>query len=158
MNAPYDIPTEERLAMVHPALTARVHAGSDVLAASGDYFRVAEGLRSYADQNADFAKIPPVTHARGGYSWHQFGMAVDCYPFQVGNQGDLVWNARDSRFIRMAAVLKSEGLAWGGDWRTLKDSPHFQLAGIPVTPTDADRAAFAAGGIEAVWARYPEVK
>jgi peptidoglycan L-alanyl-D-glutamate endopeptidase CwlK len=158
MNAPYDIPTYERLALVHPALARRVHAAEDVLAASGEYFRVANGLRSYADQDADFAKVPPVTKARGGYSWHQFGMAVDCYPFKAGNTGDLVWDAKDQRFVRMVAVLKSEGLVWGGDWKTIKDPPHFQLAGIPVTPTDEVRAAFATGGLEAVWALYPEVE
>ncbi len=151
--------SQARLLGVHPVLAAKVNAAADALAARGIYFRVAQAMRSYAAQDALFAqgRTAPgeiVTNARGGYSNHNFGCAVDCYPFLVACTGQLDWNAESPLFEAMVAALKAEGLAWGGDWETLKDYPHFQLADVAVTPTDADRAAFAAGGIQAVWAMY----
>ena len=55
----------------------------------------------------------------------------------------------------MVRALKQQGLVWGGDWDSIKDPPHFQLAHIPLTPSLSDRACFARGGCAAVWARYP---
>lgn len=146
-----------RLALVHPDLARLVNAAADVLAGQGIGFRVAQGLRTYAEQDALFAQIPKVTNARGGWSNHNFGQAVDCYPFLAGSSGALDWNSCSPRFQKMVAALKDQGLAWGGDWHSIVDPPHFQLANVPVTPTDADRAAFAAGGLAAVWAQYPAV-
>lgn len=157
MNAPYDIPTYERLGLVNPELARRVHAAEDALAANGLFFRVAQGIRTFEEQAADYAKVPKITNAKPGYSWHQFGMAVDCYPFAAGNRWDLVWDAQDPRFTRMVGALKAQGLAWGGDWKSLKDYPHFQLANIPVTPTDADRLLYSQDGMQALWDKYKVV-
>ena len=142
-----DVVSNERLALVHPALAAKVNAAATV-----SYFRVAQGVRTYAEQNA----LPhAVTNAKGGYSWHNFGMAVDCFPFINGFTGPLEMNNHASPvFQAMIAALKAQGLAWGGDWQHFKDYPHFQLAGIPVSPTDADRAAYASGGLQTVWKLY----
>jgi hypothetical protein len=54
----------------------------------------------------------------------------------------------------MVSALEAQDLTWGGSWKSIPDAPHFQLSNVPVTPTDADRAAFAAGGLAAVWAQY----
>jgi len=154
-----DAISNQRLALVHPFLAQKVNTAANLLAMEGLYFRVAQGLRTYTDQDALYAqgrtaegKI--VTNARGGYSNHNFGMAVDCYPFMNGSSGELNWDAESVQFQRMVGALKAQGLVWGGDWKTLKDPPHFQLAGVPVNPTDADRAALAAGGLDAVWKQY----
>jgi len=155
----YDLPSEAKLALVHPALSAKVHAAMDALAAKRTFFRVAQGLRTYAEQDALYAqgRTSPghiVTNARGGWSNHNFGMAVDCYPFLSGASGDLNWNARSPQFGAMVDALKWEGLVWGGDWHSLPDPPHFQLASVPVTPTNADRVAYAEGGYPQVWKQY----
>jgi peptidoglycan LD-endopeptidase CwlK len=146
--------SEQRLALVNPNLAALVRAANDSLVnATGNGFRVAQGLRTYAEQ----AAIPKSnTNAGPGQSWHNFGLAVDCFPFLSGQAGALEMNDHTAPvFQAMVAVLQSEGLAWGGLWHSIKDYPHFQLAGIPVTPTDADRAAFASGGLQKVWSLYP---
>ena len=151
--------SEQRIAMGYVPLAMAVRAANDALVAStGNGFRVAQCLRSYAESDADYAKGrtapgPIVTNAPGGHSWHNFGMAVDCYPFMAGQSGPLVWSAGHPLFQAMVAALKAQGLAWGGDWVSLKDYPHFQPSNIPVSPTDADRAAFASGGLTAVWAQ-----
>ncbi|MEK4006105.1 M15 family metallopeptidase [Paenibacillus sp. FSL H3-0333] len=48
----------------------------------GIYIRITQGLRTIAEQNALYAqarttKGPIVTNAKGGYSWHNFGYAID---------------------------------------------------------------------------------
>lgn len=151
--------SEQRLALVAPELARKVQAAAVALAMQGIYFRVAQGLRTYAEQNALYAQGRTtsghiVTNARGGYSNHNFGCAVDCYPFLSGQSGDLNWNPRSVQFLTMVAALKAQELVWGGEWVSLPDAPHFQLTNVPVTPTNADRAAFASGGLRAVWAQY----
>lgn len=155
-----DAISNQRLALLHPKLVVAVNTAANLLAAQGTYFRVAQGLRTYAEQDALYAQgrtIPGhiVTNAKGGYSNHNFGCAVDVYPFLSGATGELNWNAKSPQFASMVTALKAQGLAWGGDWKSIPDYPHFQLENVPVTPTDADRAEFAKGGLEAVWAMYP---
>ena len=48
----------------------------------GIYIRITQGLRTIAEQNALYAqgrttKGNVVTNAKGGYSWHNFGYAID---------------------------------------------------------------------------------
>ena len=154
-----DAISNQRLALVNPELAAKVNLAANLLAMSGTYFRVAQGLRTFAEQDALYAqgRTAPghiVTNAEGGYSNHNFGCAVDCYPFLSGATGELNWDAKSPQFQAMVSALKDQGLVWGGEWTHMPDAPHFQLANVPVTPTDADRAAFAAGGLAAVWAQY----
>jgi peptidoglycan L-alanyl-D-glutamate endopeptidase CwlK len=161
---PLDSASELKLAQVHPILAQRVHAAQDALESLGIFFRVAEGLRTYAEQDALYAKgrtVPGsiVTNARGGFSNHNFGMAVDCFPFVHGSTGALeMANSKAPNFIAMVAALKNQGLVWGGSWVHMPDAPHFQLPTVPVTPTIVDRAAFAHGGLPSVWALYPGIK
>ena len=148
-----DAISNQRLAPCNPTLISRVNAAANLLAMEGIYFRVDDALRTYAEQDAEFAKGPAFTRARGGYSSHNFGMAVDCVPFLSGTMGALDWNPKDAKFVAMVAAMKKSGLQWGGDWKTMPgDFDHFYIG--PATPSDADRAAFATGGLPAVWARY----
>jgi peptidoglycan LD-endopeptidase CwlK len=154
-----DATSEQRLALVHPTLAAKVQAAFAALSAQGTYFCVAQGLRTYAEQDALYAqgRTTPghiVTNARGGYSNHNFGCAVDCYPYLSGPGGAINWSANSPQFRAMVSALESQGLTWGGSWTSLPDAPHFQLENVPVTPTNADRQAFATGNLQAVWAMY----
>jgi peptidoglycan L-alanyl-D-glutamate endopeptidase CwlK len=152
-----DAGSEKILALVYPELSLRIHDSHDrFVAATGSFYRVVQGLRTYAEQNALFAQGPDVTKARGGYGNHNFGFAVDCVPDVHGDSIYLPdWNTAHPDWHTMEACMKAAGLAWGGDWKNMKgDIDHFQLATIPATPTDADRAAYAAGGLAKVWALY----
>lgn len=151
--------SEQRLAQVNPVLASKVHAAMALLQAEGIFIRVASGLRTYAEQATLYAQGrglsgPIVTDAKAGYSNHNFGCAVDCYPFQHGNNGPIDFAEHTPQFQAMIAAMKAQGLAWGGDWHSIHDAPHFQLANVPVTPTPADREAFIAGGLPAVWEQY----
>jgi peptidoglycan L-alanyl-D-glutamate endopeptidase CwlK len=155
-----DAISEQRLAPLHPALVFKVRCAAVGLLPFGIYFRVAAGLRTYADEDKLYLQGrfgnpgEIVTDARGGWSNHNFGCAVDCLPFLHGHDGPLNWDPRSQQFLRMVQTLREQGLAWGGLWQSIHDWDHFQLASFPITPTHFDREAFAAGGLDAVWKQY----
>ena len=63
-----------------------------------------------------------VTNAKGGDSYHQYGVAFDFVPIINGvtNWGDT------ARYRECAAIGKHCGLEWGGDFKSFKDMPHMQ--------------------------------
>jgi peptidoglycan L-alanyl-D-glutamate endopeptidase CwlK len=71
------------------------------------------------------------THACAGESWHQFGEAFDAVPLRAGKPA---WGDNDLWQV-YGAVCREHGLTWGGDFRSLNDSPHAQLraTGNPLT-------------------------
>jgi len=92
---------------------------------SGIRVKLVSGYRSIEEQNRLYAlgRTKPgriVTKARGGYSWHNFGLAAD-YAFISG--GQLTWDGPWRIFGRIAREC---GLEWGGDWRKFPDRPHVQ--------------------------------
>ena len=94
---------------------------------------VTQGLRTYPEQDTLYAqgrtKKPIgsdyiVTNARGGYSWHNFGLAFDVAVLDSAGKQD--WNYRHPGWQHLGVVGKTLGLSWGGDWTRLKDYPHFE--------------------------------
>lgn len=150
-----DAASKQRLSKVHPELAKRVTATIRDLNAEGHDVRVVQGLRTYAEQDALYAqgrtrKGAKVTNARGGFSNHNFGLAVDLCPFKSG-QPD--WNDNKA-FNAIGAAGKANGLSWGGDWKSIVDKPHLELpTGLS---TKACRDLYAAGGLNAVWKRASE--
>lgn len=98
----------------------------------GIYVQISAGNRTYAQQNALYAqgRTKPgkiVTNARAGYSNHNFGLAIDY--FLVSSDGkNSIWTV-NKNWRRVAAIGKSLGFSWGGDWRTFKDYPHLEMTG-----------------------------
>ncbi|MEJ8555473.1 M15 family metallopeptidase [Tepidibacter sp. Z1-5] len=66
-----------------------------------------------------------VTNARGGYSYHNYGLAFDCVPI-INKKAQ--WDRTDL-YEKMGQLGKSIGLEWGGDFKIFKDMPHFQWRG-----------------------------
>jgi peptidoglycan L-alanyl-D-glutamate endopeptidase CwlK len=147
--------SEERLTHVHPELARRVHQLDQFLTADGIDIHVVQGYRTYAEQDAIYAqgRTAPgkiVTMARGGYSMHCFGLAVDLDPFR---QGVPDWDASDSEWRDMLAKALTCGLAEGAQWEhDQEDNPQFYPQEVPAQPTSAMRTLYASGGLEAVWA------
>lgn len=65
-----------------------------------------------------------ITNARGGYSYHNYGLAFDIVV--VKDNGELDWDTT-SLYNKVGAYGKALGLEWGGDFKSIKDRPHFQL-------------------------------
>lgn len=98
---------------------------------------ITQGLRTIAEQNGLYAqgRTKPgqiVTNAKGGYSYHNFGVAID-FALLLPN-GGVSWDTKrdgDGDGIpdwdEVVADAKSLGWVWGGDWKSFKDLPHFQM-------------------------------
>lgn len=89
---------------------------------------IVQTLRTIAEQDALYAqgRTKPgniVTYAKGGESFHNFGVAFDFCPIVNGKTD---WNNLEL-FKKIGTIGKSLGLEWGGDWLTPKtDLPHFE--------------------------------
>jgi peptidoglycan L-alanyl-D-glutamate endopeptidase CwlK len=96
--------------------------------------KILSGTRTYAEQNALYAlgRTKPgriVTKARGGFSNHNFGIAWDVGIFVGGVYYEGKAAKEDRAYDDLAAYVKNgvSGLAWGGDWKSIVDKPHYQL-------------------------------
>ena len=127
----YDQLNRQRLSQLQPhvekaalkALAEAEKAGLDIL--------ITQGLRTYAEQDALYAqgRTKPgkiVTNARAGYSYHNFGLAFD---FVIIKNGKAVWDENHPDWKKFVAICKKHGFEWGGDWKSFKDYPHFQMTG-----------------------------
>jgi peptidoglycan L-alanyl-D-glutamate endopeptidase CwlK len=139
----FDPRSERNIASLLPKAQVIARAFMAVAVTAPFQVKMLSGLRTYAEQNALFAQGrtkpgPKVTNARGGQSNHNFGIAWD-----VGIFVDGVYytgkNAKQERaYDDLGALVKSKFvgvLGWGGDWKKMKDKPHYQL----VAGDDVDR-------------------
>lgn len=156
-----DAVSEARLQEIMPLLAEKIRQVSRILEGEGFAIRVVQGLRTWAQQDALYAqgrttegKI--VTNAKGGQSWHNFGMAVDVVPSVNGVEMAYVpdWNPQHPSWQRMVNLGIGLGLDSGATWSSLKDYPHFQLTGrFPENaPDDEVRQIFKDAGMAGVWA------
>ncbi len=111
----------ERLQGVHPDLVRVVERAIDLTTVD---FTVLEGLRSPERQQTLVASGASQTLN----SRHITGHAVDLGAW-VDSQVDWSWPLYTKIANAMKAAANELGVAivWGGDWRTFKDGPHFEL-------------------------------
>lgn len=116
-----------RLAGVHPDLIDVVKLAIQRTAAD---FTVVEGLRTPERQRELVAK--GASQTLDSYHLKQadgYGHAVDLAPLVAGS---IPWNDW-AAFRALADTVKACAaelgvpVEWGGDWKTLKDGPHFQI-------------------------------
>ena len=118
--------TAKRIQTLHPDIRNKVIEFIDEAERQGINLRITSGLRTYAEQDKLYAQGrttdgPIVTNAKGGESNHNFGTAIDVVEIKNGKADwNCDWNA-------IAKIAKSFGFAWGGDWKTFKDKPHFEM-------------------------------
>lgn len=122
------------------------------MAKKGIYLCVAQGYRSSAEQNTLYAqgRTKPgavVTNAKGGQSNHNYGVAVDLCLYTSDGK-NVIWESTTSRWKTVVSAMKAEGFEWGGDWKSFKDYPHFELydaAGgekAPATSTSSNKNVY----------------
>lgn len=90
-------------------------------------FRITQGLRTIAEQDALYAqgRTRPgkiVTNARGGSSYHNYGLAIDLVEMRNGQAN---WSFNYDRLVPFA---KKYGFYWGGWFKKIIDKPHFEKA------------------------------
>lgn len=110
-----------RLVGVHPALIAVVEAAITRTAVD---FMITEGLRT-AERQAALIKAGASRTTR---SRHLTGHAVDVAALVEGQvRWDWPLYGRIAQAFKGAARDLKTPLIWGGDWKTLRDGPHFEL-------------------------------
>jgi peptidoglycan L-alanyl-D-glutamate endopeptidase CwlK len=110
-----------KLEEVHPELKRLMLFAEKAAAVP---FEVSEGKRSLARQKLLVA---------AGASWtmnsrHLTGHAVDIF-FIIGRKARWDWPLyiEAANHIKACSLSLNIPIIWGGDWRKLKDGPHFEL-------------------------------
>jgi len=124
-----DSRSEEKIATLHPRMRPFARALIERAAGHGIIIKVTSGTRSFAEQNDLFAQRPIVTRARGGFSNHNFGIAIDITIFTGSADPEKAKTpVFESPLYKVIGALGTDlGLEWGGNWKTIVDEPHFQL-------------------------------
>lgn len=105
----------------------------------GIFVQISSGFRSNEEQAYIYGQGRPnyiwngknygskgsiVSNAPPGTSIHNYGLAIDY--FLVSDDGNQsLWTVND-KWKRVAAIAKSMGFEWGGDWKSFRDYPHLQ--------------------------------
>ncbi len=103
--------------------------------------RFTHTLRTFAEQDALYAQGRTksgsiVTKAKGGQSYHNYGLAIDIVLIlDTDNNGTFETASWDNKkdfdkdgradWQEVVSIFKRYGYEWGGDWK-FKDTPHFQ--------------------------------
>src|SRR3990167_5914915 len=113
--------SERNLRGVHPSLVRVVRRAITMTSID---FTVNEGLRSLAQQKLNVKRGVFKTLR----SKHLTGHAVDLVPL-VNGKKTFAWPPYFilAPFIKEAARLEGVKVTWGGDWRSFKDGPHWEL-------------------------------
>lgn len=124
---------------LHPQVRAMAERLLADAAAAGLPLTVTATLRSMAVQAALYAqgRTAPgriVTNAKPGFSYHNFGLALDVVPtalLKLPDWGDTPGHqaSTDALWARLGAIGKAIGFRWGGEFPHLPDRPHFEWSG-----------------------------
>lgn len=127
-----------RLIGLHPVVQQATVRLIELAYQAGVPIVITQGLRTFAEQDALYAqgRTKPgqiVTNARGGYSNHNFGVAID-FALLMPDGRSVTWDmTRDgdgdkrADWAEVADIAKRLGFSWGGDWTSFKDYPHFDM-------------------------------
>jgi hypothetical protein len=122
--------TTKNIQTLHP--DAQPHATSAVSLFNqslppGYTARIIDGSRTHEEQQSLYeqGRSKPgkvVTNAPAGHSNHESGRAFDIGIFKGGK-----YIEESPLYAKLGAVGKAAGLEWGGDFKTIRDEPHFQV-------------------------------
>lgn len=145
-----DVVSQQRISRTHPAVREdlmAIMAECDKALTGRAKVRITEADRSFAYQddlyalgrtkpnpNGKSASRPlgyKVTNAQGGYSIHNFCLAVDFCLIIDGKEAS--WddvkdwdNDGQSDWMEVVAIYERHGWTWGGRWSSFIDKPHFE--------------------------------
>jgi len=88
------------------------------------------GLRTFEEQKVLYEKVPKVTNAKPGQSFHNYGLAFD---FCLSVDNEYVWD-KQADFDQngtpdwsvIVEIFKKVGYTWGGDFKEINDTSHFE--------------------------------
>lgn len=122
---------------LHPIVKQNADALKAAAANQGITVVMTEGFRSFKEQDELYKqgrtkKGNIVTYARGGESYHNYGLAID-FALQK-KDGSIIWDMEydgnqngKSDWLEVVEIAKKLGFEWGGDWKRFKDYPHLEM-------------------------------
>jgi peptidoglycan L-alanyl-D-glutamate endopeptidase CwlK len=140
-----DKTTIQRIKLMHPFVIEEVMTIYKHICAAmpeNTLCRFTDTYRSFEEQDALYAigrtvqtNQYPVTNARGGKSYHNYGLAFDItllrqttpkrgFALDYDVHKDSNHNGKPE-WMEIVKIAKTYGWAWGGDWKK-KDYPHFE--------------------------------
>jgi len=146
----------ERIKLMHPAVRDEVEEmfrEMTTVLTGRAMIRLAYTLRTYAEQDALYAqgrhgnKGKIVTNAKGGQSFHNFGLAFDIVLLidrdNNGTYESASWETNvdldsdgKADWQEVVSIAKQFGWTWGGEWK-FSDMPHFEKTfGLSVRELD----------------------
>lgn len=115
--------SEKNLKGIHPDLVKVVRRAHELMGTDLDFI-VIEGLRTQQRQ----AELVASGASRTMNSRHLTGHAID---LAASVKGSIRWDwplyHRIASAMKAAAQELGVAITWGGDWKTFKDGPHFEL-------------------------------
>ena len=133
--------TLNRIELLHPDLrdeARQIYAGIVKLLTGKAICRFSHTLRTFKEQDALFAKRPKVTNAKGGQSYHNYGLAIDIVLLKDtddnGTFDKSSWETNvdfDGDGVKDWLEVVSIFTKYGWQWGLIKngsryDLPHFQ--------------------------------
>lgn len=157
-----DKPTSDRIAKLHPVVRKQlltIIAECDAKLTGRAKVRITQGLRTIAEQDEMYAqgRTKPgkvITNAKGGSSYHNYGLAVDFCLIIDGKEVSWSLTAdfdgdKKADWLEVVSIFKAHGWGWGGDFKSFKDYPHFQKTfGLTVTQLKNAEHVLIAEGIK----------
>lgn len=131
-NQSVPLPTE-----LNPVVSERSNQLIQQAAKKGIEVVITDAFRSAADQDKLYQQGRTtggniVTNAKGGESYHNFGLAID-FALETPS-GDVIWDREYDRnengvadWTEVVQMAKALGFEWGGDWKGFKDYPHLEM-------------------------------
>jgi len=127
--------TKQRITLLHPSIREEVTAlvlKADAALTGNAKMRIVQGLRTFEEQNALYAQRPKVTNAKGGQSYHNYGLAID---FCLIIDGKVVsWDTKkdfdNDRIADWEEVIKIFEAAGWKSGRAFNDLPHFEKSSL----------------------------
>lgn len=138
----WDSKSDEVIAKLHPKARKPFTDFLNDLNGQGIKYRLYSGFRSFQEQaelygkgrtaaqltavNVDPKYAKPaekiVTNAKPGTSFHNYGLAGDGVEIK---DGVALWKSPNEQ--KIVATASKYGLFWGGNFTSLKDTPHFEI-------------------------------
>lgn len=124
--------TQDAIATLHPKIRTLVTQGvneAETTLNGRAKILIVQALRTFPEQDKLFVQRPKVTNAKGGQSYHNYGLAFD-FCLQIDGK-DISWDtAKDwdgdhiADWMEVVAIFSRLGFFWG---KAFNDLPHFEM-------------------------------
>jgi peptidoglycan L-alanyl-D-glutamate endopeptidase CwlK len=131
--------SQPRIELLHPSIREEVKyliEQAETVVDETLAIRVVQGLRTIEEQDALYAqgRTTPgsiVTKAKGGSSYHNYGLAIDICWLYKQDDGSYKYDdvkswKQGGNFRKVIEIFKASGYTWGGDFKSIPDGPHFE--------------------------------